>query len=91
MTNETLKMLFCADKVTEMLDCIRPNHKWEIAYDIPEHVSLTDWDRKYLNLIDGEKYFFIFIEDKLTYAVNVTGDSILTAIQELINKLAAKF
>ena len=90
-TTKTAQILNCTKKIEEILDCIRPGHNWEIAYDIPEHVCVSDWDKEYLGLIDGEEYFFIFIGEELMYAVNVTGDSVLTAIQELVTKLAAKF
>lgn len=91
MSNKTNQILFCAKKIESMLEYIRPNNGWEIAYDIPEHVNLTEWDRHYHNLYDGEDYFFVFVNGKLLYAINVTGDSVLTAVQELITKLAAKF
>lgn len=85
------KILFCKEKVEEMLECIRPGNDWKIVYSIPSKVTLSDWDRKYLGVIDGEDYFFIFVENRPLYAVNVTGDSVMTAIQELVTKLAAKF
>ena len=91
MSNKTELIMFAVSKIEEILEHIRPNNGWEIAYDIPEHISLTDWDRKYLNLVDGENYFFIYVDSKLLYAVNVTCDSVLTAIQELVTKLSAKF
>lgn len=89
--NKTEQILFATKKIEEILEHVRPNNGWEIAYDIPEHVSLTDWDRHYLNLINGDEYFFIYVNSELLYAVNVTGDSVLTAIYELIDKLAKKF
>ena len=91
MTDKDIKILSCTNKVKEILDIILPGNDWEIAYDIPEHVPMSDWTKQYLQLIDGEDYFFIYVGGRLMYAVNVTGDSILTAIQELITKLAAKF
>ena len=91
MTDKEIKILSCTRKVEEILDIIRPGNDWEIAYDIPEHVPMSDWTKSYLGLIDGEDYFFIYVEGRLLYAVNVTGDSELTAIQELITKLSAKF
>ena len=91
MSNKTEQIMFAISKIEEILEHIRPNNGWEIAYDIPEHVSLTDWERKYLNLINGKDYFFIFVDSKLLYAINVTGDSVLTAIYELMDKLSKKF
>lgn len=91
MSNKTEQILFATSKIEEILEHIRPNNGWEITYDKPEHMNLTDWDRKYLQLINGEDYFFLFVDSKLLYAVNVTGDSVITAIYELVAKLAAKF
>ena len=91
MTEKTIKILECTKKIEEILQIIRPDNNWEIAYDTPEHVDLTDWDRKYLQLIDGEDYFFIFVDGSPLYAVNVTGDSIICALYELIELLSRKF
>ena len=91
MTKKDMQILHCTRKIEEILEYLRPNNQWEIAYDIPEHVHLSDWDRKYLGVIDGEDYFFIFVEGNPLYAINVTGDSVLTAIRELVEKLADKF
>ena len=91
MDNKTTRILHCTEKVQEILDYLRPDNKWEIAYDKPEHVSLSDWERNYHNLYDREDYFFVFIDGKLVYTINVTGDNELTAIYELIEKLAKKF
>lgn len=91
MTEKTKQICFGINRIQEILDHIRPNNNWEIVYDTPEHVPMTEWDRKYLQLCNGEDYFFIFVGSQLLYAVNVTGDSVLTAMQELITKLAEKF
>ena len=82
---------FCIDRIYEILNEIRPGNNWTIIYSKPEEIELDDWKKQYLGIINGEDYFFIYIDHSLTYAVNVTGDSILTAVQELINKLAIKF
>lgn len=91
MNKKTIKIIYCMSKIQDILDYLRPGNNWELAYDIPEHVVLSDWDKERLGLIDGEDYFFIFIENKVMYAINVTGDSVLTAIEELVHKLAQKF
>mgnify|MGYP006958223422 CR=1 FL=1 len=38
--NKTEQILFATKKIKEILEHIRPNNGWEIAYDVPEHVSL---------------------------------------------------
>lgn len=85
-----IKMKFCAEKVKEILDYVRPNN-WEIIYCKPDEINLSEWKREYLQLIDNEDYFFVAIDGEVMYAVNVTGDSTLTAVQELVTKLASKF
>jgi hypothetical protein len=91
MCYKTKQIFFCIEKVKDMLDYIHPGNNWRITYDIPENVTLTDWDKQYHKLFDKEDYFFIWEGNKLLYTVNVTGDSTLTAIHELFTKLAAKF
>lgn len=91
MPNENAQIQYGLKKVSELLEFIRPDNDWTIIYDVPERVPMTEWDKQYFQLIYGDNYFFIFVDGKLLYAVNVTGDSVLTAISELVNKLAAKF
>ena len=70
---------------------------WKIMYRVPdaEWLSLfvSPFDRQRFHLLPGEECFFIFEKetDDLLYVVDVTGDSIMTAISELVNLLARKF
>ena len=70
---------------------------WKIMYRVPdtEWLSLfvSPYDQRRFHLMPGEEYFFIFEKatDDLLYVVDVTADSILTAISELVNLLARKF
>ena len=91
MTNKTDLIFSCTKKVKEILDIIRPDNKWSIHYSKPAEINIPDWKREYLQLIDGEDYFFVDIDGDIIYAINVTGDSVLTAVHELVAKLAAKF
>lgn len=91
MNSKTTQIDFCIEKIKEILDYLRPENKWNIGYAKPEEIIIPSWKYEYLQLIDGEDYFFIFIEDEIMYAINVTGDSVLTAIHELVGKLADKF
>lgn len=62
-----------------------------------ENISqFSDFQRRYYGLLTGEEYFIIWDErgagkPDLLYAVNVTGDSILTAGGELMTLVAKKF
>ena len=91
MSEKRKQINFCIDRIYEILDLLRPNNKWRILYGKTEDYDIDDWKKQYLQLVDREDYFFIYVENELLYAVNVTGDSVLTAVQELITKLAAKF
>lgn len=88
---KTEEIEFCIRKIEEILDYLRPGNNWNIEYNKPEFISILSWKKEYLGIVDGEDYFFIYVDGDILYAVNVTGDSVLTAIQELVNKLAAKF
>ena len=59
----------------------------------------TEHNRKWLNLFAGEEYFLVceiapdgkHFTNGLLYAVNVSGDSLLTAAEELMSLVARKF
>lgn len=53
--------------------------------------TYTDWQRTYNHLLTGEEYFIIWDGPSLLYAVNVSGDSALTAAEELMHLVASKF
>ena len=91
MLSKTTQIDFCTEKIKEILDYLRPDNKFKLVYAKPEEVEISNWKRKYLQLLNGEDYFLIYYEDEPLYAVNVTGDSVLTAIRELVDKLADKF
>ena len=64
-----------------------------LAYAHGEEYAMSDWKRQYLHILSGDEY--IFVSDDATgdvlYAVNVTGDAVLTAVYELMKLLSAKF
>lgn len=65
-----------------------------INYEQPTLDSLSNYSSFeviYHHLIPNEEYFLIFYGQQLLYAVNVTGDSILTAGCELMMLVAKKF
>ena len=53
--------------------------------------GFDEWSRSKFRLINGDEYFLITKYGVRLYMVNVTGDSYLTAIKELMDKIAAKF
>ena len=53
--------------------------------------GFSPFQREYFHLLSGEEYFLIYDDWGLMYAVNVTGDSVLTAGNELLSLVAKKF
>lgn len=49
------------------------------------------WEREKFRLTSGEEYFYIYRGPALLYVVNVTGDNVLTAANELLALIAKKF
>lgn len=56
-----------------------------------ELAKFSDWDQRRLGLIHGEDMFLVSEPERVLYAVNVTGDSLLTAAYELMRLVSAKF
>ena len=78
--------------ISGYLAILKPQKKWNIYYDVAkENHNFSDWDRQYHGIIDGEEYFFVYDNNHLLYVINVTGDSTLTAMSELMELLARKF
>jgi hypothetical protein len=50
----------------------------------------TDFQREYHGIISGDEYFMIDDPDGLLYAVNVSGDSNMTAAAELMELVSRK-
>lgn len=77
----------------QYLRFLNPEKDWNIIYEITKDCKQKygDWECDYHGIIDGEEYFFIFEKDRLLYAVNITGDSVLTAFWELAEVLSNKF
>lgn len=59
--------------------------------------KFSTWDRERFTLIAGEECFFVYeinmrtVKSNLLYVVAVTGDSLLTAAEELMDLVAKKF
>ena len=69
---------------------------WNMIYrkETEETIGrLTDWERRYHHISVGGEYIQVREVDTgdLLYAVDVTGDSVLTALGELFDLLTKKF
>ena len=64
---------------------------WFAVMTDEEIGEFSDWDQRRLGLLHGEEMFIIGEPDRVLYAVNVTGDSVLTAAYELMRLVSAKF
>ena len=82
--------------VERILKQARPDKKLELTYtrETSQTVnSFTDFQRQYFGIRPREEYIYVFDLETgdLLYAVNVTADSVLTAISELMDLLSRKF
>ena len=95
------RMLDVASTITELMHRVNKyTDGITIRYDEPTEETIStygDWFRRYHHILPGDEYFMIYEKqndgqpDYLLYVVNVTGDSSLTAADELMRKVAAKF
>ena len=86
---------FCIEKIQEMLHVINPEKQWTIKYfypkDMNDFMPYSPWDVQRHHLFVHDEYFLILDDNGILYAVNVTGDSVLTAVEELMLLLSKKF
>lgn len=83
-------------EVTEMLYIVYPNKRVRIEYvRMTEDCmrKLDPWYVQYHRLVPGDEYMLLWdLEfDEMLYAVNVTGDSYLYCVKELLDLIAEKF
>ena len=69
---------------------------WNLVYrkETEETITkLTDWERRYHHIMPGGEYIYVREVDTgaLLYAVEVTGDSVITALSELMDLISRKF
>ena len=98
---KTLQMESIARTMTNMLhECNPYADDAIIRYAVltPENIeTIPDFHRRYHGLMVGCEYFLIYEKQKsgypdyLLYAINVTADAPLTAVEELMRTVAAKF
>ena len=70
------KIKFGLKKIEEILDCVNKNKPWILWYKNSEK---------------GEYIFIFDNEGNKLYSIDVTADSVLTALSELMNLLARKY
>ena len=93
--NKEIEINYGIEQIQNILHMIRPNKKWEILYakmtdDLLENFS--DWHKQYHGIRKNEEYFLIYDEDGfLLYALNVTTQSTLYALSNLMMLLTDKF
>ena len=89
-----------AAKINDLVDAYGRRNDIIIKYQKLTKESIAEfsaWDQKRFSLIPGEECFFIYEvnpdsdKDSLLYVVCVTGDSLLTAAEELMDLVARKF
>lgn len=90
---KAVKIKFCIQRVQEMLHYLNNEKRWTIIYCSPtkEAVTKNSLLAERFHVIPGDEYFMIYDKKRLLYCVNVTGDNVLTAIEELMLLLSKKF
>ena len=81
-------------QIKGILQMLRPEKVWKITYakmngDNIEEFS--EWHRQYHGIRAGDEYFFIWEGDSLLYAGNVSAESALYSLSNLMKLLADKF
>jgi hypothetical protein len=92
MKNETMPL--CLESVRDIMRIAHPDKYVRLEYMEETEESVAKWNewyRKYHNIRPGQQNIYIFDEDGLLYKVDVTWDSTLTAIHELMELIARKF
>lgn len=98
--NRKEQMAALASSLTETIKTFGRRHDITVEYgyfDTMEDIAtiLNEWQMKYLGILPGIEYFLVYEPDPkngkhLLYAVNVSGDSCLTAASELMDLASRK-
>jgi len=96
MNEKQLQMNQCLSCVRQIMNIVRPEKKWRMEYQQVTETSLakfTPFAQRYFHILTGDEYIFIWDEEynDLLYAVNVSADSVMTALSELMSLLSYKF
>ena len=82
-------------QIESILQMIRPEKRWRIMYaKVTDDVlnSFSDWQKQYHGIRKNEEYFFIWNEEGcLLYVLNVSAESTLYSLSNLLKLLADKF
>ena len=84
------------EHIMSMLKIVNPQKakRWRIEYMRMGKDTLDtfgSFEVNYHGLLLNEEYIMIFDETGLLYAINVTGNSVLYTLKELMDKCADKF
>ena len=78
-----------------ILRAINPKKNWLIVWkkmDDEAMSALTDWQREYHRIRKNQEYFLIYNDEGcLLYALNVSAESTLCSLSNLMKLLADKF
>lgn len=91
--NKIQEITYGIRKIQDVLKYINPKKKWDIYYYVSNSVEteFTQQDLQRFHLMSGDEYILIFNDNALLYTINVTADSTLTALEELMLLLSKKF
>lgn len=93
--NKKAEISYGIMQIESILHMIRPEKKWEILWkkiDDEAWNLLSDWQKKYHDIIKNQEYFLIFDEcGTLLYVLNVSAESTLYSLSNLMKLLADKF
>ena len=81
--------------VSAIMTAANTRQKCRLEYRNENYESVkrfTEFTRERLGILPGMEYIYVYDSDGyLLYAVNVTADSVLTAIAELMDLISRKF
>lgn len=95
--SEEIKMHTCLDLLRQIVNTAsRSRTKVDFVYREEDEESVkmySDFQREYHRIYPGNWYVYVYdVEDaSILYAINVTLDSVMTAIGEVMAKIAPKF
>ena len=85
------------EAIRAILQMLKPEKRWIISYAKITSENITnfsDWNIQYHGIRTGDEYFFIWEdspERPLLYVVNVSAESTLYSLANLMKLLADKF
>ena len=85
------------EAIRSILQMLKPEKRWIIYYaKVTDEIffSFSEWNIQYHHIRKGDEYFFIYEDSSdrpLLYAVNVSAESTLYSLANLMKLLADKF